>query len=175
MLRETVIRYEDGTPRTHHATTNIVVAIDAETRTATARSYVTVFQALPGLLPMQPITAGRHSDRFEHRDGVWRFVSRRVTIHLVGDVRLPPARHLAGLGQVQVPVLRLEVVDVQAPTAAYLRGHRPVRERLEARVGPVPGAHPAAELQVVLGDLGTVPGAPRRSRARHRAVRPCSP
>ncbi|MGW4906367.1 nuclear transport factor 2 family protein [Streptomyces sp. NPDC004270] len=87
MLRDTVILYEDGTPRTHHATTNISVEIDAETGTAAAGSYVTVFQALPGLLPLQPIAAGRYRDRFEHRDGVWRFVARRVTIHLVGDVR----------------------------------------------------------------------------------------
>ncbi|MEU8935944.1 nuclear transport factor 2 family protein [Streptomyces sp. NPDC048409] len=92
MLRESVIRYEDGTPRTHHATTNIAVETDAAAGTATARSYVTVFQALPGLLPLQPIAAGRYLDRFELRDGTWRFAARRVTIHLVGDV----SRHLRG-------------------------------------------------------------------------------
>ena len=91
MLRDSVILYEDGTPRTHHATTNIAVAVDAETGTATARSYVTVFQALPDL-PLQPIAAGRYRDRFERRDGRWRFVERRVRIHLVGDV----SRHLRG-------------------------------------------------------------------------------
>ncbi|MFJ9561289.1 nuclear transport factor 2 family protein [Streptomyces fuscichromogenes] len=85
MLRDTVIRYADGTPRTHHATTNLAVEIDEENGTAAARSYVTVFQALPGL-PLQPIAAGHYSDRFEHRDGAWRFVSRRVRIRLVGDV-----------------------------------------------------------------------------------------
>ncbi|MGR6968350.1 nuclear transport factor 2 family protein [Streptomyces cynarae] len=89
MLRDTVILYEDGTPRTHHATTNIAVEVDDEAGTATARSYVTVFQALPEL-PLQPIAAGRYSDRFARRDGQWRFVERRVRIHLVGDV----SRHL---------------------------------------------------------------------------------
>ncbi|QDQ15898.1 nuclear transport factor 2 family protein [Streptomyces spectabilis] len=58
MLRDTVIRYEDGTPRTHHATTSIAVESDRETVTARARSYVTVFphaaaglssRSLPGL------------------------------------------------------------------------------------------------------------------------------
>jgi 3-phenylpropionate/cinnamic acid dioxygenase small subunit len=89
MLRDTVIRYEDGTPRTHHATTNIAVDIDEENGTAAVRSYVTVFQALPDL-PLQPVAAGHHSDRFELRDGKWRFVARRVRIRLVGDV----SRHL---------------------------------------------------------------------------------
>ncbi|MFF4398774.1 nuclear transport factor 2 family protein [Streptomyces sp. NPDC001480] len=89
MLRDTVILYEDGTPRTHHATTNIAVEVHEETGTATARSYVTVFQAVPGL-PLQPIAAGRYSDRFERHDGQWRFAARQVRIHLVGDV----SRHL---------------------------------------------------------------------------------
>ncbi|TWV31236.1 nuclear transport factor 2 family protein [Streptomyces misionensis] len=85
MLRDTVILYEDGTPRTHHATTNVAVEVDAEAGTAAARSYVTVFQALPGL-PLRPIAAGRYADRFERRDGHWRFAERRVRIHLAGDV-----------------------------------------------------------------------------------------
>ena len=89
MLRDTVILYEDGTPRTHHVTTNIAVEVDEMARTAAARSYVTVFQALPDL-PLQPVAAGRYSDRFERRAGQWRFVERRVRIHLVGDL----SRHL---------------------------------------------------------------------------------
>ncbi|MEW2625192.1 nuclear transport factor 2 family protein [Streptomyces sp. NPDC048106] len=89
MLRDTVILHEDGTPRTHHATTNIAVEIDEERGTAAASSYVTVFQALPEL-PLQPIAAGRYDDRFERRGGQWRFAERRVRIHLVGDV----SRHL---------------------------------------------------------------------------------
>lgn len=92
MLRDTVILYEDGTPRTHHATTNIAVEVDEEAGTAAARSYVTVFQAPPGL-PLQPIAAGRYKDRFERSgDGRWRFAERRVRIRLVGDV----SGHLRG-------------------------------------------------------------------------------
>ncbi|MFE7173691.1 nuclear transport factor 2 family protein [Streptomyces sp. NPDC057616] len=89
MLRDTVILYEDGTPRTHHVTTNIAVEVDEATGTAAARSYVTVFQAVPDL-PLQSIAAGRYHDRFVRRDGRWRFAERRVRIHLVGDV----SRHL---------------------------------------------------------------------------------
>lgn len=89
MLRDTVILYEDGTPRTHHATTNLAVDIDEQAGTAAARSYVTVFQGLPDF-PLQPVAAGRYNDRFERRDGLWRFAERQVRIHLVGDV----SRHL---------------------------------------------------------------------------------
>ncbi len=92
MLHDRTIRYEDGTPRTHHVTTNFIITTDDRTEsattttTATARSYVTVFQAVPGLLPLQPIAAGRYRDRFACHDGRWRFAERHVDIHLTGDV-----------------------------------------------------------------------------------------
>ena len=89
MLRDNLIVYEDGTPGTKHVTTNIVVELDEDAGTAVARSYFTVLQALPDL-PLQPIAGGRYHDRFEHRDGQWRFVERRVRTELVGDV----SRHL---------------------------------------------------------------------------------
>ncbi|MGY0489381.1 nuclear transport factor 2 family protein [Streptomyces sp. WG-D5] len=85
MLRDRVILYDDGTPRTHHVTTNINVEVDEQDRVAAARSYVTIFQAAPGL-PLQPIAAGRYRDRFVERDGEWRFAERRIGIHLVGDI-----------------------------------------------------------------------------------------
>ena len=85
MLRDDVILYEDGTPRTKHVTTNIAVELDEDAGTAVARSYFTVLQALPDL-PLQPIAGGRYHDRFERRDGQWRFVERRVRTDLVGDV-----------------------------------------------------------------------------------------
>ncbi|MEU3534384.1 nuclear transport factor 2 family protein [Streptomyces murinus] len=86
MLRDTVILYEDGTPRTHHVVSNLVVEVDEESGVATARSCVMVFQALPEL-PLQVIAAGRYEDRFERRGGRWGFVERRVRIRLVGEVR----------------------------------------------------------------------------------------
>ena len=94
MLRATVITYADGTPRTQHVTTNLQIEADDQAGTATARSYVTVLQALPDL-PLQPIAAGRYADRFERRDGDWRFVARQVRITHVGDV----SRHLRPSGQ----------------------------------------------------------------------------
>ncbi|CDR01777.1 nuclear transport factor 2 family protein [Streptomyces iranensis] len=85
MFKDTLIVYADGTPRTHHVTTNVAIEVDEQASTAVSRSYVTVFQALPDL-PLQPIAAGRYHDRFERRDGQWRFAERRVRINLIGDV-----------------------------------------------------------------------------------------
>ncbi|GAA3430880.1 nuclear transport factor 2 family protein [Kutzneria kofuensis] len=95
MLDDTVIRYEDGTPRTQHATSNLAVEVGGDT--AIARSYVTIFQALPDF-PLQCIAAGRYRDTFARRNGDWRFVERRVTIHLVGDVSRHLKTALAGSG-----------------------------------------------------------------------------
>ena len=91
MLRENVIVYEDGTPRTKHITTNTVVEVDEEGGTAVARSYFTVLQALPDL-PLRPIASGRYQDRFERREGEWLFVERRVRTDLAGDL----SHHLRG-------------------------------------------------------------------------------
>ncbi len=85
MLRDNAIIYDDGTPRTKHVTTNLAIEADEEAGTAVSRSYFTVLQALPDL-PLQPIASGRYHDRFECRDGQWRFVERRVLTDLVGDM-----------------------------------------------------------------------------------------
>ncbi len=91
MLRDNVILYEDGTPRTKHVVTNIAIEVDAEAGNASARSYFTVLQALPDL-PLQAIVSGRYLDRFDDHDGHWHFVERRVRTDLLGDV----SRHLRG-------------------------------------------------------------------------------
>jgi 3-phenylpropionate/cinnamic acid dioxygenase small subunit len=85
MFTSTTRRYEDGTPRTKHVTTNCIVDVDEAAGTGTCRSYFTVFQAVPAL-PLQPIVAGRYHDRFVRDDGTWRFAERRFFIDLVGDV-----------------------------------------------------------------------------------------
>jgi 3-phenylpropionate/cinnamic acid dioxygenase small subunit len=89
MFRDMLIVYDDGTPRTKHVTTNVIIDVDEEAGTATSRAYFTVLQALPGL-PLQPIVSGRYRDRFNRRDGQWRFAERRVRIDLTGDL----SRHL---------------------------------------------------------------------------------
>jgi 3-phenylpropionate/cinnamic acid dioxygenase small subunit len=85
LFHDTLIVYEDGTPRTKHVTTNLAIDADEEAGTAVSRSYFTALQAVPGLT-LQPIASGRYHDRFERRDGRWRFVERRVRVDLAGDL-----------------------------------------------------------------------------------------
>ena len=89
MLRDNVIVYDDGTPRTKHVTTNLAIEVEEDAGTAVSRSYFTALQALPDMA-LQPIVSGRYHDRFARRDGQWRFVERRVRTDLVGDV----SRHM---------------------------------------------------------------------------------
>jgi ketosteroid isomerase-like protein len=79
-------RHADGTPLTKHVTTNLVVDVDEAAGTATARSYYTVLQAVPGELALQPIVAGRYRDRFERTGDRWRFIGRHLVVDLVGDL-----------------------------------------------------------------------------------------
>jgi 3-phenylpropionate/cinnamic acid dioxygenase small subunit len=90
--RELIILYEDGTPRTRHVTTNLVIEVDEAAGSAAARSSYVVFQQAPGA-PLAPIVAGRYEDRFERVGGRWRFAERRIHVDLVGDL----SRHLRRL------------------------------------------------------------------------------
>src|SRR3954447_19603585 len=83
-----VILYEDGTPRTKHVITNVVVEHQEGSTQASARSYFPVLQANDGVL--QPIIAGRYHDRFECVDGDWRFAERIIHPDLQGDL----SRHM---------------------------------------------------------------------------------
>jgi 3-phenylpropionate/cinnamic acid dioxygenase small subunit len=82
-------RYEDGTPKTKHVTSNVMIELDQDARRAVARSYFTVFQALEDF-PVQSIIAGRYHDEFEEADGEWRFSAREMLPELYGDL----SRHL---------------------------------------------------------------------------------
>ncbi len=79
-----IVILHDGLPRTKHSTTNLVIDVDEEAGTATARSYVTVLQATPEL-PLQPIFAGRYHDRFVRVGGTWRWEHRAVLGDLYGN------------------------------------------------------------------------------------------
>jgi len=77
--------HPDGTLRTRHLTTNLMIDIDEPRNTAAARSYYLVLQATENL-PFQPIVAGRYEDRFDRIDGEWRFAERLVHVDQIGDV-----------------------------------------------------------------------------------------
>ena len=77
--------HEDGTLRTRHLNTNHLVDIDEGAGVASVRSAYVVFQATPKL-PFQPIVGGRYEDRFERREGEWRWIDRLIHVDQVGDV-----------------------------------------------------------------------------------------
>ena len=75
----------DGTLRTRHLLTNIMIDIDEDAGTATAEAYFMVFQATDRT-PLQPIAGGRYTDRFKRLDGVWWFDEMFIQVDQVGDV-----------------------------------------------------------------------------------------
>ncbi len=74
--------YPDGTPRTKHVITNVIIELDGDR--ARSRCYSTVFQQTD-VLPLQPIASGRYIDQFERVGREWRFADRLVTGFLLGD------------------------------------------------------------------------------------------
>lgn len=81
----TTRRYDDGTPRTHHVTTNPRIELSADGDTAVCRSRFTVFQQTEQVA-LQPIIAGHYTDTFTLADGGWRFTERRMRPTLYGDL-----------------------------------------------------------------------------------------
>lgn len=88
-----VILY-DGVPSTRHVISNVTTVYDDRLPSlpggrgrpvATARSYFTVLQAVPGF-KLQPILAGRYHDEFEHVADEWRFTDRLILPDLIGDL-----------------------------------------------------------------------------------------
>lgn len=86
LYEATTRRYPDGSPRTAHLTTNAIVDIAADGRTAEVRSSFVVLQQTDAL-GLQPIVAGRYRDHLEHVEGVgWRFTTRQMLPTMFGDV-----------------------------------------------------------------------------------------
>ena len=86
LYERTTRRYENGTPRTKHVITNVIVDVDDDGTSATSRSSFTVLQAVPGALALQPIIAGRYRTSFSYVDDAWRFTSVHIIVELVGDL-----------------------------------------------------------------------------------------
>lgn len=78
-------RYDDGTPRSTHQITNVIVERDERPDHFVVRSVFVVHQAVDEL-PLQPIVTGRYRDVVVQRDGVVAFVERRMLPRLTGDL-----------------------------------------------------------------------------------------
>ncbi|MET7446423.1 nuclear transport factor 2 family protein [Streptomyces sp. NBC_01696] len=87
LISSMLVVHDDGTLRTRHITTNILIEVNEDGDSAEARSYYNILQAVPGLLPLQMVAGGRYRDRFERREGTWSFARREVTIDFTGDTR----------------------------------------------------------------------------------------
>jgi ketosteroid isomerase-like protein len=86
LYARTTRRYEDGTPRTKHVMTNVMVDVADDGQTASSRSYFTVLQAVPGELALQPVIAGRYRHTYAHIESRWRVATMHITIDLMGDL-----------------------------------------------------------------------------------------
>jgi ketosteroid isomerase-like protein len=86
LYERTTRRYEDGTPRTKHVMTNVIVDLEDDGLSAASRSYFTVLQAVPGALGLQPVIAGRYRHSYALEQGEWRVVAMHIMIDLMGDL-----------------------------------------------------------------------------------------
>ena len=73
----------DGSPRTKHLMTNLVLDVDGSS--ATGRSSFTVLQGVVPGEPLQVVVAGRYFDRFERGPDGWSFADRLFVLDLGGD------------------------------------------------------------------------------------------
>ena len=82
----TTRRYGDGTPMTQHLVSNPIVEVDREGGVARCRSRFTVLQAVPGVLGLQPVIAGRYEDEFQATADGWQFARRHMIVDLAGEL-----------------------------------------------------------------------------------------
>ena len=85
-LHDDVICYGD-TPKTRHTMSNIRIDVADDRRTARCRSYLVVFQAIPGR-PPHIMFQGAYDDTFHRVDGTWFFDERRIEADGTGDMSL---------------------------------------------------------------------------------------
>ena len=80
MLRDSLIVYDDGSPRTKHVTTNVAIEVDEEAGTAVSRSYFTALQALPDLaLPSLAVATKTASSAATSSGASWRGASEPIS------------------------------------------------------------------------------------------------
>jgi hypothetical protein len=89
-LNDNVILYS-GVPGTRHTVSNIVIDLADDQKSARARSYVVVFQTVPGN-PPHIMFQGAYEDTFARGVEGWHFDERRIHTDGTGDMSL----HLKG-------------------------------------------------------------------------------
>ncbi len=81
----TWVKTYDGKPLTRHITTNPIIDLAEDGRSATCQSQWTVIQSAPGF-PLQIVATGRYRDELACDADGWHFTLREyVQTDLVGD------------------------------------------------------------------------------------------
>ncbi|WP_138485493.1 nuclear transport factor 2 family protein [Dyadobacter bucti] len=87
MLKSNLQVYSNGTPQTAHITTNTVIKINEDETSATAKSYLIIFQQdVERSFPLQPVMTGTYDDIFARIDGQWHFKERSLSMGFAGDL-----------------------------------------------------------------------------------------
>lgn len=76
----------DGSPRTKHLITNLIIDVKPDADRASGECCFTVLQGMEAGEPIPIILAGRYVDRFEKFAGVWRFSDRLFVVDLTGNL-----------------------------------------------------------------------------------------
>ena len=88
MYKNSTRLYEDGTPKSKHLITNLIIELADDDKSAQARSYYTVLQRT-NELALQPIITGRYQDSFERtnqENDRWHFKKRKILVDQLGDL-----------------------------------------------------------------------------------------
>jgi hypothetical protein len=86
LYESTTRRYGDGTPKSKHVITNVIVWPGAEPGRAVSESYFTVLQAVPGEIQLQPVIAGRYRHEFTKQGVTWEISNMHIIVELLGDL-----------------------------------------------------------------------------------------
>ena len=83
---DTVIVYDDGTPRTHHIITNMVIDVAEGADEARGGCYVTVVQGVDDSGPIETVLVGRYVDQYRKAQRGWEFADRCFHADFKGDL-----------------------------------------------------------------------------------------
>jgi hypothetical protein len=84
----------DGTPRTHHVITNVIIDVEDAATEATGSCYFAVLQGVNEGGPIETILVGRYMDKYRRASSGWEFAERCVVTDFAGDLSrhyLPPS------------------------------------------------------------------------------------
>jgi 3-phenylpropionate/cinnamic acid dioxygenase small subunit len=81
----------NGTPKTQHLMSNLVIDVIEGADEATGRCYYTVLQGVEPGEPIQAVVAGRYVDRYRRGSDGWQFADRLFIVDLPGG----QTRHFA--------------------------------------------------------------------------------